>query len=96
MAMMPTTTSVTKSRWRPSVKSMPRLPTPRRAATLTNEMLLTDTTRSPANRTGRESGRSTCRNRASGLKPMACAAWLMSASTESKASRAARTSKATA
>ena len=96
MAMMPTTTSVTKSRWRPEVNSIPRFPIPSRAATLTSEMLLTETTRSPANITGRDKGRSICRKRATGLKPMATAAWRRSSSTESKASRAARTSSATA
>ena len=96
MAMMPTTTSVTKSRCRPEVNSIPRLPMPSSAATLTSEMLLTETTRSPANSTGRDSGRSICRKRAKGLKPMATAACRRSSSTESKASRVARTRRATA
>ena len=61
--MMPTTTSVTKSRCRPEVKSIPRFPIPSKAATLTSEMLLTETTRSPANITGRDSGRSIWTNR---------------------------------
>src|SRR4029453_1825540 len=96
IAMMPTTTSVTKVLCKPSVNRIPRWPTPSRGGTLASEMLLTETPRSPAKRTGSDRGRSPWKNRAEGLNPMATAAFRRSSSTESNASMAARTSKATA
>lgn len=89
---MPTTTGVGKLRWNPSVKSWPRPPSPMYVATLTSEIDMTVAIRTPAMITGRARGSSTVSRMRSGRVPIALAASLVRAGTESRPSTVLRRS----
>lgn len=85
-------TGVGKLRWKPSVKSWPSPPSPMYVATETSEMAMTVAIRTPAMITGRARGSSTVSRVRSGRVPMAFAASLVLAGTESRPSTVFRRS----
>jgi hypothetical protein len=75
---------------------VPRLCTPESEPTVTMLTVLTETTRSPARRTGPASGSSTRQNRAQGAYPIAVADCFTSSGTDASASVVMRIMSATA
>src|SRR5690606_35843943 len=73
VATTPAAISATIPRRTPSTNSIPRLGTPSTPPTVTSEIVLTATTRTPPSSTGPASGSSTCQKRATGAKPCAVA-----------------------
>ena len=79
----------------PSSNNSPRFVIPIVPATATMLTLDTTATRRPAEMTGTAMGSSTLKNRPSGVKPRAVAAWRVSSGTDASPSATTRTSRAT-